>query len=51
METRFDEARARREEYLRHPAEVDAILARGAAQARERAVAVRDRALAACGLR
>jgi len=51
METRFAEARARREEYLRHPAEVDAILARGAAQARERAVAVRDRALAACGLR
>ena len=51
MEARFAEARARREEYLRHPAEVDAILARGAAQARERAVAVRDRALAACGLR
>ena len=51
METRFAEARTRREEYLRHPAEVDAILARGATQARERAVAVRDRALAACGLR
>jgi tryptophanyl-tRNA synthetase len=51
MESRFAPARARREEYLRHPAQVDAILARGAEQARSRAAATRDRALAACGLR
>jgi len=51
METRFADARARREEYLRHPAEVDAILARGAEEARAKAAATRDRALSACGLR
>ena len=51
MEAYFAPARARRDELLADPAEVDRILARGAATARERAVAVRDRALRACGLR
>jgi hypothetical protein len=36
---------------LRDPAEVDRILAQGARKARARAVATRDRAFAACGLR
>ena len=47
----FGEARTRREELLADPAEVDRILAAGAEKARERARDVRDRALAACGLR
>jgi tryptophanyl-tRNA synthetase len=51
MEERFAPARARREELLADRAEVYRILARGAERARERAAAVRDRALAACGLR
>lgn len=51
IETRFADARARREELLANPAEVDRILHEGAQQARARARAVRDRALEACGLR
>ncbi len=51
IEQRFEPARARREELLREPGEVDSVLARGAERARTRAVATRDRALAACGLR
>ncbi len=51
IDDKFGEARARREEMLADPAEVDRILARGAERARERAQAVRDRALLACGLR
>jgi tryptophanyl-tRNA synthetase len=51
IEERFAAARARREELLRDPGEVDRILARGAERARARAVATRDRAFRACGLR
>lgn len=51
METHFAPARARREELLKDPAEVDRILERGAGIARQRAVLVRDRALRASGLR
>ncbi len=51
IEERFRGARARREELLADPAELDRILARGAGRARERATRTRDRALAACGLR
>ncbi len=51
IEEHFAPARARREELLRDPGEVERILARGAERAAERARAVRDRALAACGLR
>jgi tryptophanyl-tRNA synthetase len=51
MENQFAAARARREELIADPAAVDRILMRGAERARERAVAVRDRALSACGLR
>jgi len=51
IEATFAPARARREELLADPAEVDRVLARGAERARERAVATRDRAIAACGLR
>ena len=51
MEAYFAPARKRREELLADPAEVDRVLARGAEVARPRAVRVRDRALAACGLR
>lgn len=51
MENYFAAARARREELLGDPAEVERILERGAEKARARAVAVRDRALKACGLR
>jgi tryptophanyl-tRNA synthetase len=51
IEERFRAGRARREELLGDPAEVDRILARGAERASERATEVRDRALAACGLR
>lgn len=47
----FAAARTRREELLAHPERIEAALDRGAAVARERARAVRDRALAACGLR
>jgi tryptophanyl-tRNA synthetase len=51
IEVHFAPARARREELLADPAQVDAILEAGAAKARARAREVRDRALAACGLR
>lgn len=51
IEETFAEPRARREELLADPAELDRILARGAERARARAIATRDRALAACGLR
>jgi tryptophanyl-tRNA synthetase len=50
-EERFAPARARREELLAHPEEIERVLRAGAARARERARAVRDRALVACGLR
>lgn len=51
IDEHFGPARERREELLGDPAELDRILALGAHKARERAAAVRDRALAACGLR
>ena len=51
IEERFAVARARRAELLADPAEVERALARGAAKARARAVATRDRALRAAGLR
>ena len=51
MEERFAEARARREEFLADPGELDALLARGAVQARARARATVDRCYRACGLR
>jgi tryptophanyl-tRNA synthetase len=51
IEETFAPARARREQLLADPGEVDRILARGAEKARAIAVGVRDRALAACGLR
>jgi len=51
IEQHFAAARAKREEFVKDPARVDAILARGAELARAKARATRDRALAACGLR
>ena len=51
LESRFRDARERRRELLAAPAELERILAAGAARARQRAAATRDRALAACGLR
>lgn len=51
IEERFAPARARREELLADPADVDRILAAGADVARARATLVRDRALTNCGLR
>jgi tryptophanyl-tRNA synthetase len=51
IEERFAPARARRAELLADPAEVECVLARGAQAARARAVATRDAALRACGLR
>lgn len=51
LEAFFAPARARREAFLADPAAVDQILKKGAERARERAVATRDRALSACGLR
>jgi tryptophanyl-tRNA synthetase len=51
IEERFAPARKRREELLADPGEVERILARGAAKARERACRTRDRAYRACGLR
>ncbi len=51
IEDTFAPARARREELLADPAELDRILERGAEKARARATATRDRALSACGLR
>lgn len=51
MEAYFAPARARREELLADPGELERILRVGAERARERAAAVRDRAYRACGLR
>ena len=51
IDTVFGPARERREELLARPDEIDEILAAGADKARARARKVRDRALAACGLR
>lgn len=51
IDEHFGPARARRAELLDDPAELDRILMKGAEKARARAAAVRDRALAACGLR
>jgi tryptophanyl-tRNA synthetase len=51
IEETFREGRARRQELLDDPGEVDRVLASGAQRARERASLVRDRALKACGLR
>jgi tryptophanyl-tRNA synthetase len=51
IEQRFAAGRRRRNELLADPGQVDAVLARGAAQARARAAVTRDAALAASGLR
>lgn len=51
IEEHFADARARRKQLLDDPAELDRILAKGAEKARARAIAVRDRAFKACGLR
>lgn len=51
IDAEFEAPRARREELLGDPAELDRTLLRGAERARERAARVRDRAYAACGLR
>ena len=51
IEEHFSEARARRKELLADRAELERLLAVGADKARNRASSVRDRALAACGLR
>ena len=51
IEEGFADFRARREELLADRGEVDRILRVCGERARERAVATRDRALAACGLR
>ena len=51
IDERFGPARERRERLLAAPAELDRVLGAGAERARARARAVRDRALAACGLR
>jgi len=51
LDETFRAARARRNELLADPGELERILARGAERARARATATRDRALLACGLR
>jgi len=51
IEERFAPARARREELLADPAEVDRVLERGAEAARAVAARTARRALLACGLR
>lgn len=51
MDEHFHAARVRRRELLADRGEIERILARGAETARSRAVATRDRALRACGLR
>jgi tryptophanyl-tRNA synthetase len=51
MDAAFQPARQRRRELLADRGELERVLARGAERARARARAVRDRALAACGLR
>jgi tryptophanyl-tRNA synthetase len=51
IDEHFAAARVKRKELLDDPAELERILVAGGTAARERAVAVRDRAFAACGLR
>jgi len=51
IEETFAGARARREELLADPGELDRILARGVVPARERARATVDRCYRACGIR
>ncbi|MCA8981988.1 MAG: tryptophan--tRNA ligase [Planctomycetes bacterium] len=51
IEDHFAAGRAAREEWLAHPERIEAVLKSGAEKARSRARAVRDRCLAACGLR
>jgi len=51
IEERFAPARARREELLADPGEVERVMRAGAEKARALAASVRDRALRACGLR
>ena len=51
IEEHFRGARERREALLGDLGEVERTLSAGAERARERATAVRDRAIAACGLR
>ena len=51
IESHFAEGRAARAEWLAHPERIEAVLQRGAERARSRARVVRDRCLAACGLR
>ena len=51
MEARFSDARRRREALLADPAQVDHVLAQGAARARAMAAPVLDRCRVACGLR
>ncbi|MFT5290503.1 MAG: tryptophanyl-tRNA synthetase [Planctomycetota bacterium] len=51
VEEHFAPARARREELMADPAEVDRLLAKGADHARERAAATLQRAYEACGIR
>ncbi len=51
IESHFAPARAKREELVSNPDEVERILERGAERARERARATAERALRACGLR
>jgi tryptophanyl-tRNA synthetase len=51
IEQHFAAARAERERLVQHPEQVERVLRDGAAVARARAQATRDRALQACGLR
>ena len=51
IEERFREPRQRREELLADRGELERILAASGERARAKAVAVRDRAISACGLR
>lgn len=51
IEEEFREARQRREELLADRGELERVLAASGERARAKAVAVRDRAVAACGLR
>jgi len=51
MEEAFAPARARREELLADPGEVERALGSGAERARPRARAVLERAYRACGIR
>jgi tryptophanyl-tRNA synthetase len=51
IEERFAPARQKRAELLADPARIESVLRAGASRARPRAVATRDRAYRACGLR